>query len=129
MKKNILILVGLVCFGLVTWGVYKVSAAISNPSTPEPTITPEVFMPLPADQRAFEAVRAALAQQLGVDPLTITLVKAEPVDWTDGCLGLGGPAESCLQVITPGFRVTVQQTDMVFEFHTDLSAEIIRQVK
>ncbi len=129
MKKYIVLLVLVAGLGLSACGSAIAKAATQKPVPAEPTPTPEVFQPLPADQRAFEAVRAALAQQLGVDPLTIVLVKAEAVEWSDSCLGLGGPAESCLQAITPGFRVTVQQGDQVFEFHTDQEAQNIRQVK
>ncbi len=127
MKKIIVLLVLAVGLGLSACGPAIAQAATQQPVTSDPTPTLEVFQPLPADQRAFEAVRAALAQQLGVDPLTIALVKVEAVEWSDSCLGLGGPAESCLQAVTPGFRVTVQQGDKVFEFHTDQSAENLRQ--
>ncbi len=129
MKKFIVLLILAAGLGLSACGSSAAEAATQQPIPSEPTPTPEVFQPLPADQRAFEAVRTALAQQLGVDPLTILLVKVEAVEWTDSCLGLGGPAESCLQAITPGFRVTVRQADQVFEFHTDQEAQSIRQVK
>ncbi len=129
MKKNILILILLICLGLSACGSSKPTAATPAPTVSEPTTTPEVFMPLPADQRAFEAVRAALARQLGVDPLTISLVKVEPVDWPDSCLGVHNPDEMCAQMITPGFRVTVKQSDMVFEFHTDQAGKYLRQMK
>ncbi len=125
--KSRLLLLGILI--VVLLGAYAIKNVYASPDAAEPTPTPEVFNPLPADQRAFEAVRAALAQELGVDPLTISLVKAEAVEWSDRCLGLGGPAESCLQALTPGVRVTVQQSDMVFEFHTDQMAESIRRVK
>jgi hypothetical protein len=126
MKKSLLLLGILIVVVLGTYAATKVNA---SPNPTEPTTTPEVFNPLPADQKAFEAVRAALAQELGVDPLTISLVSVEAVEWTDSCLGLGGPAESCLQAITPGFRVTVQHDATTYEFHTDQTAESIREVK
>ena len=129
MKKNILLLILMLTgFGLSACGVSKASTATPDPSASQPTTTPEVFMPLPADQRAFEAVRSVLAQQLGVDPLTISLLKVEPVDWPNSCLGVAGRDEMCAQMITPGFRVTVKQSNMVFEFHTDQGAKNIRQV-
>src|SRR5512135_1770366 len=107
MKPFFVLLLLVIGLSLTACGPGKVGAASPDPSNPEATTTPEIFMPLPADQRAFEAVRAALGQQLGVDPLTIRLVKVEPVDWPDSCLGLPGEAEMCAQMITPGFRVTV----------------------
>ncbi len=101
----------------------------TGPATPEATTTPEIFMPLPAGQRAFEAVRASLAQELGVDPLSITLVDVQPVDWPDSCLGLAGPDEMCAQVITPGFLVKAKAGETVYEFHTDQEANNIREKK
>ena len=86
-------------------------------------------MPLPADQRAFEAVREFLGQKLGVDPLTISLVDVEAVQWPDSCLGLAGSNEVCAQVVTAGFRVRVKADDAIYEFHTDQNATQIRQVR
>ncbi len=126
MKRYLLILGVLLVALAAGYGIKRVTA---NAGAGDPTPTPEVFMPLPADQRAFEAVRAALAQELGVDPLTIALESAEAVEWTDSCLGLGGPAESCLQAITPGFLVKVMHDGTVYEFHTDQTAESVRMVK
>jgi hypothetical protein len=95
----------------------------------EPTTTPEIFMPIPAEQRTFEKVRATLAGVLNVDPLIISLMDLTPVDWPDSCLGLPTPGEMCAQVVTPGFRVRVQEGGAIYEFHTDLEAKGIRQVK
>ena len=126
MKRNLLLLAVLIASLLAGYGLKRVTA---NSEAAKPTPTPEVFQPLPADQRAFEAVRATLAEELKVDPLTITLESAEAVEWTDSCLGLGGPAESCLQAITPGFLVTVKHDGTVYEFHTDQTGESVREVK
>ncbi len=86
MKRTFLFLALLI---VVILGVYGIQYVKANAAAAEPT--------LPTDQKAFEAVRATLAQELKVDPLTIALVSAEAVEWSDSCLGLGGPAESCLQ--------------------------------
>jgi hypothetical protein len=95
----------------------------------QPTTTPGIFLPLPSDMRAFEAVRALLAKQLGLDPLTIALVDVTPVDWPDSCLGLAASGEICSQVVTPGFIVRVRDGDAIYEFHTDRRARLIRQVR
>ena len=96
-------------------------------STIEPlTPTPEVFSPLPPEQRAFEAVREALARQLGLDPLAIQLVETAPVDWPDACLGLPAAGESCAEVVTPGFRVIVETGGSSYEFHTNRDGSLVR---
>jgi hypothetical protein len=91
-----------------------------------PTPTPEVFNPLPPEQRTFEAVREALARQLGLDPLAIQLVETTPVDWPDACLGLPGASESCAQVVTPGFRVVVEAGETAYEFRTNRDGSLVR---
>ena len=65
--------------------------------------------PLPA---AVQNARAWLAEQLGVAPGELSLVRMEEVEWTDSCYGLGGPAEICAAVMTPGWEI-------VFEIHGD----------
>src|SRR5688572_30965157 len=69
--------------------------------TDQPTEAPEVeetSEPADAmdiDNPAVLEAQSALAAHLGVDIANVTLVSAEQVEWSDGCLGLGGPAESC----------------------------------
>ena len=123
MSTKKFILLALVCLGIVSC-----TALTPKTSEPQPTTTPEIFMPLPADQRAFEAVRASLASELGLDPLVIALVDVTPVDWPDSCLGLPAPDEACAQMITPGFLVRVRDGDAIYEFHTNRNASEIRRI-
>ena len=51
---------------------------------------------------------------------------AEPVEWSDSCLGLGGPAESCLMAITPGYRVTFEARGASYEVLTDETGSAVR---
>lgn len=109
---------------------YVASLYLEVGGLPEgPTPTPEVFNPLPPEERAFAAARAALAAQLGVDELSITRQEIVPQDWTDSCLGLGGPAESCLQAITPGYRLLLQAGDEVYEARTNHDGSVVRLVE
>ncbi len=117
-----------VLLALFCLGVVSCTASTPKTSEPQPTTTPEIFMPLPADQRAFEAVRVNLASELGVDPLVIALVDVTPVDWPDSCLGLPGPDEACAQMITAGFLVRVRDGDAIYEFHTNRNASEIRRI-
>lgn len=124
MKTNGFFLVIMVCLGLASC-----SSMVTRQPASQPTTTPGIFMPLPADTRAFEAVRALLAKQLGLDPLTIALVDVTPVDWPDSCLELAASGEVCSQVVTSGFIVRVRDGDAIYEFHTDRGARLIRQVR
>lgn len=124
MKIRLGLLVMIIFTGLSACGAFTPSQPIATPPT-----TPEIFMPLPADQHAFEVVRATLAANLGIDPLSITQVEVVPVNWPDACLGLPTLGEMCAQVVTPGFRVRVLVGEVAYEFHTDQDAKILRQAK
>ena len=69
---------------------------------------------------------AVLADQLGVAPDAITVVSAEPAEFSDGCLGLGGPEESCLQAITPGWIVILSANGQEYTAHTDETGVQVR---
>ena len=79
------------------------------------------------DQEPFAlAARAYLAEQLGIPTEDIVFIAAEPVEWSDSCLGLGGPAESCLMAITPGYRVTFEARGANYEVRTDETGSVVR---
>lgn len=60
---------------------------------------------------------AALA--LDADAAEVLVIDYEQVDWSDSCLGLGGPAESCLAAITPGWRVELSVAGEMIVARTD----------
>ncbi len=53
------------------------------------------------------AIQNDIRQRTGLDPSSYTITRATQRTWSDGCLGLGGPAENCLFAMTPGWRVVV----------------------
>ena len=75
---------------------------------------------------AVAAARAELAGSLGIDPAAIELVDFTEQEWGDSCLGLGGPAESCAAVMTPGWLVVLMVEGQQYEVRTDLAGEQIR---
>lgn len=90
---------------------------------PTPTTTPTTA---PAD--ASDAVQAAidaLAQELGVPQPAIGLVEVLPVQWNDSSLGCPAPGEMYLQVITPGYLVTLEVGEETYYVHTDLGGTAI----
>ncbi len=72
------------------------------------------------------AAKAALSQKLGITEEQVSFVSADAADWSDSCLGLGGPAESCLQVITPGYKVILAAEGKQYEIHTDETGSVVR---
>lgn len=73
-----------------------------------------------------QKARQDLATKLGISVNEITIVEAEPTEWSDGCLGLGGPAESCLAAIVPGLRVELSVEGKTYVYRTDLTGASIR---
>lgn len=83
----------------------------------------------PAQPQQLEAVGVAMAKlaaETGLDPQDIQLIKVEDEEWMDSCLGLGGPAESCLLVITPGYRVTLEADGTQYVYRTDETGSQVR---
>lgn len=83
-------------------------------------------LPVP---EAVAAVRKLAATLAGVAESKVTILTAFEKEWTDGCLGLGGPAESCIQAITPGYEVTVSVNGVEATYRTNDIGTSIRAVK
>jgi len=54
------------------------------------------------------------------------VTEATQQTWSDGCFGLGGPAESCLFAQVPGWRVVVTDGRSSWAYRTDLEGRAIR---
>ena len=99
-----------------------VTACNAAPAAPEGEIVSDPLPPV-----AVVRAREALAADLNIGVEAITIENYEIAEWSDSCLGLGGPAESCLQVIVPGWRVEllVDESDS-YEVRTDELGDAIR---
>lgn len=83
-------------------------------------------LPLP---EAVAAVKSYAAAGAGVKESEVLILTAFEKEWSDSCLGLGGIAESCAQVITPGWEVVVQIKGQGLTYRTDTNGSVIRQDK
>ena len=73
---------------------------------------------VPAEaQPLVDLAKADLARL--VPDMDIEVVRVEAVQWRDGCLECGGPAESCLAVIVPGYRIVLRAAGQEYEYRTD----------
>jgi len=81
-------------------------------------------LPVP---EAVAAVKAYVAEKAGIGEGFVIVLTAYEKDWSDSCLGLGGPAESCLTVITPGYEVTVQVSGTEQKFRVNADGSEIRR--
>lgn len=71
-------------------------------------------------------VRQALAERLKAAGEDIRLVAVETVEFPDACLGLGKEGEMCAQVITPGYRLTMEAGGAQYIYHTNIGASEFR---
>jgi hypothetical protein len=78
------------------------------------------------NQTAANAARNDLAAKLSIAPGTIAFTSITAVTWNDGCLGLGGPAESCIQSVIPGYRVEMRSNGMTYAYRTDGTGAVVR---
>lgn len=91
-----------------------------------PTGDPEERPVTSADHPAVQSALTTLAKQLDVGEETITVESVDPVEWPNSCLGCGGKDESCLTVITPGYRVMLEHEGKRYEMRTDLAGRSVR---
>jgi len=120
MKRSLLIFL----FVLMAF-VFAACSPQSLPSAETP-VSSEPIPPVDEFPAAIEAARQALADQLGIPIEQVSVVGYNQVDWPDGCLGLGGPAELCLAAITPGYDVRLEAGGEQYAFRTDLDGSAIR---
>ncbi len=80
-------------------------------------------MPVPS---GVGAARKLLARTLKIEENKVVIMSAFEKEWSDSCLGLGGPAESCLMAITPGYEVTMQAQGKTYVYRTDTAGTIVR---
>jgi hypothetical protein len=103
------------------------ACASPTPQAPVPAVpTPQdgAQGPLPpAGQAAVDWIAVAA----GLPAAEVLIVDLEERTWTDSCLGLGGPAESCLLVMTPGFRIQAAAAGRLYTLHTNMDGSAIRQ--
>lgn len=89
----------------------------SVPTGPAPVGTTS---PATGDREAATgAAIEVLAERTVVRATRIAVVRADAVDWPDGCLGVALPGLACTQVITPGYRVVLRyDTGSMHEMRT-----------
>lgn len=86
--------------------------------------TTETEGDLPA--AAVLAAQSWLAEQLNVAVEDVNIVSTEQVEWTDSCLGLGGAAELCAAVMTPGWQANFDVNGQQYEVRVDETGATIR---
>jgi hypothetical protein len=58
-----------------------------------------------------------LAENLGLDADTISVISNEPVEFSDACMGVALQDVMCAEVITPGRIVVLESGGVQYEYH------------
>lgn len=94
------------------------------PTNSTPSVAPAPGVPNP--QVAMEQkVKMDLAQKLNLDISQITVVNSEAVDWNDSSLGCPQPGFGYMDVITPGYKITLSANGQQYIYHTDTNNAFI----
>lgn len=70
------------------------------------------------EQALVEEAMSILAQEQGLSGEEISLVEIEAVEWPDSSLGCPQPDMMYAQVITPGYRITLEAGGETYDVHT-----------
>jgi hypothetical protein len=73
------------------------------------------------------ALQKYALDKFGVKADEVQLIKMEPVDWPDSCLGAAQVGEICDTVMTPGYKLQVKIKGKTYELHSD-SGQTIRML-
>jgi len=117
MLKKLLVLFLLVGILLSACNMSTEVAATQVPSSLEDIVPPEVL----------NQIKNQVSQTLGVSVDQIQIDTVEQQEWPDSCLGLGGPDESCAQVVTPGWLVAFSIDGQQYRYRVDEKGTTIRQ--
>lgn len=66
-----------------------------------------------------------LAERLEIDVADVEVVEAEEMQWPDTSLGCPASDGAYLQVLTPGYRITLEAEGETYDYHTDTSQNVI----
>jgi hypothetical protein len=75
---------------------------------------------------AVALARESLANEIGCAPESITVAQIDDVEWSDSSLGCAQPGMMYMQVITPGYRIVLEQSGRRYTYHTDRGRRAVR---
>ena len=82
-------------------------------------------VPQMTKEEAVKLATEVLAHDLGLSSDLVELRRASPVDWPDSSLGCPREGESYIQVVTPGYLVSLQADGQVFSVHVGSGRAVV----
>lgn len=61
-----------------------------------------------------------LARQLEIPANNVVVLFSEQIDWPDSCLGINTDESICVPILTPGYRIQLDASGVLYEFHSDI---------
>src|SRR3989344_2644507 len=106
-KTLALVVAALIVIGAgAYWLMVPVAGGLGAPATTSQSPVPSGENPQPGSsvhdlpvEPAAAVARKDLAAKLSIEEKNIVIMQIDETQWSDGCLGLGGPAESCIQML------------------------------
>lgn len=95
-----------------------------DPQMPTP-LASEELQSQPEESMATDLAKADLSGRLDVPVEEIATSSIEAVQWPDASLGCPLPGMMYAQVVTPGYRVTLETSGATYEYHTDRAQRVI----
>jgi hypothetical protein len=96
--------------------------SLQEEQTPEVLTAKETSLP----SKIKSAIFRDAARRSNQSVSSLTIIKSQPKNWSDGCLGLANPDELCTQVITAGWRVVVTDGQRNWTYRTDDVGNLVK---
>lgn len=100
-----------------------------TPGPSVPTVSPTSASTQPSSDVVPQVVPAArlfAAEKYGVAPDEVKIVKMDPVEWPNACIGAGQPGDICAQMITPGYQIQIDIKGKTYILNSDTGGKNIR---
>jgi hypothetical protein len=82
--------------------------------------------PAGPDAHMGQMARAALAKELALAEADVAVVTVEQQEWRDSSLGCPKPGLNYLQLITPGYKITLEAQGKRYEYQSDTNRRVVR---
>lgn len=79
----------------------------------------------PAAERPVAAAVSDLATRTGVPPESVSVVEVVAAEWSTSALGCPQPGRYYLQVITPGYRISLAAAGELFDYRTNQGTVVV----
>lgn len=123
-SKLVLMLVGLIGGGAIALSLPLAIAQVPNRAVPISAAVSKIDPAFPESVK--EAVLQSVATETKLQPDQFVLTQATPKIWSDGCLGLGPPAQMCTAVLVRGWEVRVMHQRQEWVYRTNTSGQAIQ---